>query len=205
MARLEWERMAHGGSKIETEVKLRVPEDPAVTRALLDRSGYRVTVPRVFESNTVYDTPAGAFRARGELIRVRRVGERTILTFKAAAQPGRHKRREELETEVGDAGVIEAIVERLGLSARFRYEKYRTEYGRAAAKGTVMLDETPVGVFLELEGSPEWIDATARELGFAESAYILASYGALYLEQCRRHSVEPTHMVFPPGGEFRST
>jgi hypothetical protein len=35
-----------------------------------------------------------------------------------------------------------------------------------------MLDETPAGVFLELEGPSRWIDRTARRLGFAESDYL---------------------------------
>ena len=189
--------MAHCESNIETEVKLRVPDDPALTRALLGQHRYRITRPRVFESNTVYDTAGHSLRQRGELIRLRRAGESAVLTFKSADLPGRHKRREELETEVADAAVIEAILNRLGLDARFRYDKYRTEYQRDSGEGTVMLDETPIGVFLELEGRPEWIDAAAGELGFQESAYILCSYGALYFEHCWRHTIEPRDMVFP--------
>ena len=60
----------------------------------------------------------------------------------------------------------------------FRYEKYRTEFRQPRRAGVAMLDETPVGVYLELEGTPHWIDRTARRLGFQESDYITASYGA---------------------------
>jgi adenylate cyclase class 2 len=194
--------MPHGKGTVETEIKLRVPEDPAATRALLEDSGYRILQPRVFEANTLYDTADSALRRRGELIRIRRAGGRSVLTFKSADLPGRHKRREELETEVGDAGVIEAILVRIGLGAKFRYEKYSTEYQRES-DGIAMLDETPIGVFLELEGRPEWIDSAARELGFTESAYILSSYGALYFEHCRRTGAEPGNMVFSTAESLR--
>jgi adenylate cyclase class 2 len=59
-----------------------------------------------------------------------------------------------------------------------------------------MLDETPVGAFLELEGAPRWIDRTARSLGFRESDYITASYGALYRQFCDMKGVAPGNMVF---------
>jgi adenylate cyclase class 2 len=58
------------------------------------------------------------------------------------------------------------------------------------------LDETPIGVFLELEGPAEWIDRVAEELGFDESDYILASYATLYADHCRQRGVKPTDMLF---------
>ena len=59
------------------------------------------------------------------------------------------------------------------------------------------LDETPIGMFMELEGTPTWIDRTARKLGFGQPDYITASYGRLYLDWCREHGVKPGNMVFP--------
>jgi adenylate cyclase class 2 len=59
-----------------------------------------------------------------------------------------------------------------------------------------MLDQTPIGDFLELEGSPAWIDRTACALGYSPDDYITASYGALYLARCQARGVEPGHMVF---------
>ena len=187
--------MAHAGSHIETEIKLRV-SDPDAARGLLEKKGFVILQPRVFEANAIYDTVKHSLRQRGELIRLRRVGELCVLTFKSRDLPGKHKRREELETQVSDPDVIGAILERLGLGVVFRYEKYRAEYQRPSEEGIVTLDETPLGTFFELEGSAEWIDATARELGFEESDYIVASYGALYFEHCRRNRIHPGNMVF---------
>jgi adenylate cyclase class 2 len=58
------------------------------------------------------------------------------------------------------------------------------------------VDETPIGVYLELEGSPAWIDRTAFQLGFADKDYITASYARLYVEWCEARGVAPTNMLF---------
>ena len=185
-------------SNFETEIKVRV-SDAAAARRLLEQHGYTISRPRVFESNVIYDTSDGSLRRRNQLVRVRRVGDDAILTFKSADLPGKHKRREELETHVTDAGVIELILDRLGFQPAFRYEKYRAEYRREDGEaGVVTLDETPIGAFLEIEGPAAWIDESARKLGFSESNYILASYAALYFEHCQTHGIEPSQMVFSP-------
>jgi adenylate cyclase class 2 len=119
------------------------------------------------------------------------------LTHKGPPEPGKHKSREELELTATDPATLAAIFERLGFQRVFRYEKYRTEFQREKT-GTVTLDETPIGVYLELEGPPAWIDRTAHLLGFGQSDYILDSYGRLYVTWCERQGRTPTDMVFHP-------
>jgi adenylate cyclase, class 2 len=185
--------MVHGGH--ETEIKLAV-RDAQHGRDLLRKAGFRVARRRVFESNTVFDTPGLALRKTSRLLRVRVAGTAHTLTYKGPPAPGRHKGREELEVRIPRGGTVPAMLERLGYRPSFRYEKYRTEFMQAGSRGVATLDETPVGVYLELEGAPGWIDRTARKLGFAESAYITASYGRLYLDWCQERGVEPKDMVF---------
>jgi adenylate cyclase class 2 len=85
----------------------------------------------------------------------------------------------------------------MGYHPVFRYEKFRTEYAKRVANGgKVLLDETPIGNFLEIEGSPRWIDRTARLLGFASNDYITRSYGYLYLAYCRERRIPPKNMLF---------
>lgn len=180
-------------SNREVEVKLRVA-DAAAARRLLRTAGFRVSRRRVFESNAVLDTPDLALRSKGCVLRVREAGSRATLTYKGKAGAERYKSREEIEVAVDGAAGTSAILERLGFEPKFRYEKFRTEYERSG--GIVTIDETPVGVFLELEGSPRWIDRTARALGFGPEDYITASYGRLYLEWCAQAGRKPTHMVF---------
>ena len=179
----------------ETEIKLAIP-DARTGRGLLRAVGFRVSRRRVFETNMVFDTPELSMRRAATMLRVRQAGGVATVTYKGPADIGRHKSREELELEISDARAMGAIIERLGLGQVFRYDKYRTEYRQPGHAGLATLDETPVGVYLELEGTPQWIDRAARKLGFSEKDYITASYARLYLEWCGRSGVRPSDMVF---------
>lgn len=185
--------MAHGGH--ETEIKLAV-SDAKSARRRLRAAGFAIVKRRVFEVNLVYDDAALSLGMSSRLLRIRTAGGHAKLTYKGPPSPGKHKSREELEVDVSDSAVLGTVLEQLGFQLRFRYEKYRTELAQPNSRGVATVDETPVGVYLELEGSPRWIDRTARRLGYRESDYITVSYGRLYLEWCTEHGVEPSHMVF---------
>jgi adenylate cyclase, class 2 len=186
--------VARSGST-EIEVKLKISDPPAIERRLSE-ARFHIASPRVFEANTLFDFSGETLRARGSMLRLRQAGEKTILTFKGPAERAKHKSREELETTLGDATVFGTILDRIGLHAGFRYEKYRTEYQRVNESGVVTLDETPIGWFLELEGEPDWIDHTAIELGFTERDYITLSYGGLYTRHCEETGAKPDSMIF---------
>ncbi len=184
--------------KFEIEIKLRLPDKlEKIRRALRDR-GFHVSKSRVHESNVLFDTPKSLLRSHGKLIRVRRVGAQTVLTFKGPSQPGRYKKRQEIEMSFPDGNALEQILDEMGYHPIFRYEKFRTEYVKAPGAGKVMLDETPLGNFFEIEGSPRWIDRTARLLGFSTDDYITRSYGYLYLARCRERRTRPKDMLFTP-------
>jgi adenylate cyclase class 2 len=185
-----------GGAQ-ENEIKLAL-SGAAAGRRILRAAGFRVIHPRVFESNIVLDTPDHSILHAGALLRVRQVGKRGILTYKGpAAEDGPHKSRLEVESEISDPAATQAIFGKLGFHPVFRYDKYRTEFARQGESGKAMLDETPIGVYLELEGAPRWVDRTARLLGFAPADYIKSSYGRLYAEHCAAHGRERDDMVFP--------
>jgi adenylate cyclase, class 2 len=183
----------------EIEVKIAVAS-VAAARRLLRTKGFAVVKQRVFEANDVFDTPDLRLRNSQALLRIREVRQRAAnkeakLTYKGPPASGKHKSREELELTADDGPMLATIFNRLGFERAFRYEKYRTEFQREKT-GTVMLDETPIGIYLELEGPPGWIDRTARLLGFREQDYILESYGRLYLNWCAQHGRKPGDMVF---------
>jgi adenylate cyclase class 2 len=166
---------------------------------LLSGQGFYIVHPRAFEANLLFDTPERSLRAERRLLRVREFGGVATLTYKGTPETGRHKSREELETEVADAETLRTILGRLGYLPFFRYEKYRTVYQRPGeTAGLAVLDETPIGCWMELEGRPEWIDATAPRLGFTQQQYSTESYGALWLQHCREHGIVSNDMVFPP-------
>jgi adenylate cyclase class IV len=106
---------------------------------------------------------------------------------------------------VGDARAFLAVVGPAGMSRSFRYEKFRTSHIVPGAGGVhVELDETPAGVFLELEGPRRAIDRMARRLGYRREEYITRSYAALHFEECRRRGVRAGDMVFGRRKEGRA-
>jgi adenylate cyclase, class 2 len=185
---------AHG---IETEIKIRLA-DTSGAKLRLANAHFAISVPRRLESNTLYDTTDLKLKKAQMLLRLRQVGNESIVTWKGPSIPGTHKIRPELETSVASLQALDGILRALGYEPSFRYEKYRTEFKQAqpAAEGVVTLDETPIGDFFELEGPAEWIDKTAALLGFDRGAYVLASYGRLYLDHCAANGLEPSNMVF---------
>lgn len=166
---------------IETEIKFAV-DDVALFCARLEAAGFRLETPRAFESNVLYDTQERTMRARTEILRLRHYGGKWVVTHKRLPDVGpaedRHKHRIETETEVADGQAIAEIFRSLGLVAAFRYEKWRSEWTDGI--GHCVVDETPIGEFAELEGTPGWIDSTATRLGVDASQYMTLSYGRLF-------------------------
>jgi len=136
------------------------------------------------------------------MLRLRFTDHQGLLTFKGAPlSSGQYKVRREIETGVGDGHRLEAILQELGLQEVFRYEKYRTVFAEArrskkAGSALLLYDETPIGNYVELEGSKRWIDRIARALGYSRKDYIPASYGALYRQNCLQRGKKPGNMVF---------
>jgi adenylate cyclase class 2 len=206
----------------ETEIKLAVRDVKAFERKVKKLGGKPVKAGngRVHELNVIFDTPDGGLAKHGQLLRIRTetvqsVGKketprRAMLTFKQPAvralgdDGSRFKIREETEVEVADAAMLRKIFEGLGLRGWFSYEKYRTTWKLGAATRwakdlLIELDETPAGVFVELEGSPEAIDKAAAALGYSRKDYLLKNYLELYAEDCRRRGITPGNMLFASG------
>ena len=187
--------MGRAGSNRETEIKLRLG-DPVSLKRRLASLGFSVAKRRVLEINTVFDTPDSVLLRQRKLLRLRQAGSARTIAFKGPPEAGPYKSREEVESGFSDGRAMRLILERLGYEPVFRYEKYRTEYSRPDKAGLAMLDETPIGNFLELEGSPRWIESTARALGHSPADHITASYRALYVAHCQANGVKPADMVF---------
>ncbi len=181
----------------EVEIKFLIRDLPAL-EVRLRELGFRLHTPRALEVNTLYDTPDQALRRRGELLRLRRYGERWTLTHKSGGSSARYKRRVELQTELGDGSQMDAILNALGFAPGFRYEKFRTAW--ADDTGEVVLDETPIGNVAEIEGPPEWIEQTARNLGVAPEEFITKNYAQLFAEWKQRTGSKAHEMTFEAVG-----
>jgi adenylate cyclase class 2 len=169
----------------EIELKFSVADVRAL-RVSAAELGFKLLTDRTFESNTLYDTPDRQLRARKQILRLRQYGERWTVTHKRQASNGvaesnpRYKTRIETESIVEDGDAMAEIFSQLGYAPVFRYEKFRTEW--TSGDGHLVLDETPIGVWAELEGAPAWIDTMLERLGVSSSQCSTDSYGTLFLK-----------------------
>jgi len=177
----------------EIEIKFRIDDLNQLIQALR-RSGFRLVTKSTHEVNTLYDLPGLPLRKRGDLLRLRKFGSEWVLTHKAKGKTGRHKIRVETETRVADGRKMDGILRALGLSPTFCYEKFRAEW--SDGKGHVVVDETPIGNFGEIEGGPRWIDETARRLQIQPRDYITDTYAPLFFQWKEQTGSSADEMTF---------
>jgi adenylate cyclase, class 2 len=182
----------------EIEIKFCVADTRALT-CRLRAAKFRLVTSPTHELNTLYDLPGQPLRKRGDLLRLRKYGEEWVLTHKSKGTVGRHKTRVELETKVTDGKKMDAILRALHFQPTFRYEKYRAEW--SDGRGHVVVDETPIGNFGEVEGPPRWIDRTAKALGISNQDYLTDTYAGLFFAWKRRTRSPATEMTFRATGK----
>ncbi len=166
----------------EIELKFSVADSQAL-RTTAETLGFKLITERTFESNVLYDSPDRLLRNRRQILRLRHYGERCTVTHKRQADGGdgdlRYKTRIETESAVDDGDALAEMFTQLGYGPVFRYEKFRTEWDMD--DGHLVLDETPIGVWAELEGPPAWIDGMLEKLCIAPELRTTESYGKLFL------------------------
>lgn len=181
----------------ETEAKFRVAD-----RAVLERTLAALGAspgPRELETNVLLDDDRLDLKARGMALRVRRTAGRGLLTLKGKASLDRGiKTRIELESGVANPEAVEKLLATLGYAPRFRYEKWRTVWRfESPDRPLVVVDETPLGLFAEIEGEDGAVRALAGELGVPEAELIGLSYVALWEAAREAEPSLPRDMVFP--------
>ena len=151
---------------LEREIKLGFRDADEARQAIL-ATGATPLRGRRLQEDYLLDTPDDTLRRRRCVLRVRLECGKTLLTFKGPVQNSPMKLREEMETVVGDGLLLLHVLEELGFRVWFRYEKYREEFAHEDV--TIAIDETPVGTFVEIEGSEQGIHdmaaALARQAG----------------------------------------
>ena len=206
------------------EIELKFPiDDLARLQSRLPLLGFHLETPRTFEQNTLYDTPDRSLRQMTQILRIRQYGEICTVTHKR--QPGnateeadtRYKIRIETESRIDDGPALAAILEQLGYFPVFRYEKFRTEWSQTkpciegplfnnadlppevsqlATPMHLVIDETPIGDFAELEGPPAWIDTTLAALSIDPATCLTASYGRMFLSWKERTGSPAENLTF---------
>lgn len=161
---------------IETEKKYRL--SPKRHDAIVDRLQELGAVfsKEVFEVN--YQHRGGDMDERGATLRLRKIGDFTVLTYKEkvrASSGGKEKL--EYETSVSDVDSTEKIIERLGYKLTAVYEKRRKYWHLDDVE--VVLDELPFGLYMEIEGTIDAIAKAEKKLGLKEDEHEPRGYPRL--------------------------
>jgi adenylate cyclase class 2 len=178
----------------EIEVKFIVDDLPATRQRVLDM-GAQLKTPRTYEDNVLFDTPEHRLQKQALLLRLRR-DQRHILTCKEPplTADADYKVLNEYEVEVSDPDQMHTILEKLGFLPTMRYEKYRETFRYRDAE--ILLDETPVGTFVEIEASRTAIGDIATRLGLDFKTRLTSGYQDIFRAVCATYNLHLTDMTF---------
>lgn len=178
-------------NNIEVEIKIKIAEMEEIKKKIISLD-FKLIKPKFFEYNIIFDTNNKNLK-KNCLLRLRKENTHNVLTLKRTpwkvSDFSRYKIREEIETEVTDFEKTKEILAILGFEIYFIYEKYREIYQKKNIK--IMIDQTPIGDYIEIEAQKAKIDEVSHQLGFNKEHYINKSYYSLY----RQHQ-QTGHMKF---------
>jgi adenylate cyclase class 2 len=179
----------------EIEVKFPLRDRAELIRKLQDIGASRL-YPETFEDNIVLDR-RGELRTKGALLRVRKFGKYSLITYKGPMSiDGGIKSREEVQTGVESFELAIELLDSLGFKPVFRYQKFREVW--RVREVEIVLDRTPIGEYFEIEGPMETIRAVANELGMNMDQALRSTYADLYRQARRTRNDLPENMVFSP-------
>ena len=161
---------------IETEKKFRLsPKRVDEIVEKLHKLGAKFN-KEVFEVN--YQHRGGEMDERGATLRLRKIGDFTVLTYKEKIRSDSGaKQKLEYETSVSDVDATEKIIERLGYRLTAVYEKRRKYWHFEDVE--VVLDELPFGLYMEIEGTVESIAVAEKKLGLSDEEHEPRGYPRL--------------------------
>ena len=169
---------------IEIEKKYRLTKEQRA--AVIDRLEHISdrSAGEEFEENTLYS--GGVLETRPNVLRLRRIGQKAVLTYKErypSASP--IKRQREEETEVANPAALAAILDAIGFEPSVVYEKRRATWQVGQAE--VVVDELPFGLFMEIEGSEEEITRVESLLAIQDLRTEEETYPRLTLKHGKRN------------------
>lgn len=178
--------------EIETKIKLETEDTINLLKELIP---IEIVQPRLFEDNYCFDYPDKILSKKGFLFRLRISEPKNILTLKGPSRKKvGFKIRQELELTLDNPINMLVILKKIGFKIIFRYQKYRTIYNSNGLK--ICFDETPIGLFLELEGEKNQIIELVNKIGLNKKVFIPFSYYYLFRMYKRKYNIKDKHMIF---------
>lgn len=160
----------------ETEIKIRIDNIEQIKNKLLEMRA-ELFKKKALQVDEYFDKK-NALKRTDQVLRLR---DNSVLTYKGPKQKkNKLKIREEIEVMVDSGMYLKQILEKLGYVQTQKKEKYREAYIFHLTQ--ICIDETPMGNFIEIEGSEHGVLDVAKRLGYSEKDFITKSYTALWKE-----------------------
>ncbi len=146
----------------EIEVKILDIDEKDITNKLLKLGAKKISEELVVEK--AFDFEDGRIFKNNNLLRLRKIGDKTELTYKDSREEDKDFAiREETQTEIKDFYEMEKIIKKLGLKCIIHREKKRSSF--ELNKVRFEIDKYPtIPAYLEIEGTKEDIKKTLQLL-----------------------------------------
>src|SRR5437867_3611891 len=184
---------------IEIEAKMKVQNFDPILAALRDHAA--TSLGTHIQTDTFFDTPDRALLAADKGLRLRVALDLatnktdSLLTHKGPVGPGPLKKRQEIQTPIGDPHATARLLEQLGFIQWLRYQKRRQSWQLENCR--IELDELPhLGRFVEIEGPSEAAVMNCREkLNLSSHTLIKASYVAMLTAHLQERGDRSTEIL----------
>lgn len=162
------------------EIEVKVPvKDFKEIKKILKNIKARKKCKETLEKNILFDNKELKIVEKRWVFRLRKFGKKTILTLKTTAKGKKgFKVREEINVNLDDFEKMGKFLKKIGFFEVFYYEKFREDYDFNGLN--ISLDRTPVGNYVELEGSYEKILDFLNKLDIPLNQTLSLSYLQLF-------------------------
>jgi len=168
----------------EIEVKIKIEDVEDIKKRILKIKA-ELFKHRHLEVDEYFDN-RNKLKNTDQLLRLR---DNCILTYKGPQKRKQEmKIREEIELLIDDGNKFKQILEKLGYIYVKRKEKYRESY--ILGRTQITIDETPMGNYIEVEGSKETVPKIVKRLGFAEKDMINKTYTDIWEAYAKKNNLK---------------
>jgi len=179
--------------KNNNEVELKFKVDNYVNiKNLLKKLGAEF-VGKAFERTVRFDTENQSLEQDGKFLRTR-TGFKNVITFKRKIENNDFKEREEVEFEIADTEKMNYILKNLGFSKILIMEKHREKWNFNNTE--VVLDELPMGNYMEIEGDEESIVKVANSLELNLDDKITGTYWDIWKDFSKKNGIDDENIIF---------
>lgn len=156
-----------------------------------------VYVSNKFETNIIFEDMHNTLVPKNAVLRLRHGGKNT-LTYKEPSGRGKTSQKfkvsREIEVEVNDFDKTMLILNKLGFKKFMKYERIRESF--RFGKSTILIDQTPFGFFLEIEGGKKDILAIVKNLQLDWKKRIKESYIRIFADLIRKGNISFDDLTF---------